>query len=91
MIVFIQKIIRLFCAVCVIGIFAAIIIAFYVAAREIQPALFWINILAPKPGDRYSNELVIGLTMLTFMVPLCALLAVLIGILSLLDRLKGHY
>jgi len=43
---------------------------------ETYPALFFINLMAPDPGDRYNVVLVAGLTFLVLILPLILILLI---------------
>ena len=45
-------------------------VAVYASILEIQPALFFIEFIAPTPGDRYSLTFVLLITWLLFLIPL---------------------
>jgi hypothetical protein len=49
---------------------AAFVIGAVSTYKQIQPALFWIDLFAPNEGDTYSIKVVAGLTILTLMAPL---------------------
>jgi hypothetical protein len=49
---------------------AAFLIGAVSTYKQIQPALFWIDIFAPNAGDTYSIKIVAGLTILTLLLPL---------------------
>ena len=46
------------------------------AILEIQPALFFIDLMAPNPGDRYSVTGALVLTWFIFLAPLAVLLLI---------------
>jgi hypothetical protein len=50
--------------------------AVYTTIVEIQPALFFIDLMAPHNGDRYSATLVVLLVMFLLLIPLLAVLLV---------------
>ncbi len=52
---------------------------------ESQPALLWIDLFAPNPGDSYSIKLVFLLTLLTLLLPLLILHVVVFGIRKTID------
>jgi len=52
------------------------VIAISMTVMEIQPALFFIDFLAPNPGDTYNLVFVLLMTFLTFLIPLLVFLIV---------------
>ena len=50
------------------------IVAVYTTIREIQPALFFIDFLAPNPGDSYNFVIVLLTTLIALLIPLAAFL-----------------
>jgi hypothetical protein len=62
----------------VIGSFGSLIVESY-------PALFWIELLAPKPGDKYPIAITGLLTLLSLLLPLVLLMF----ILKLIRNRKG--
>ena len=58
-----QKLINAYVLLCGLG-------AITMTILEIQPALLFINILAPNPGDRYNLVLVLLITFLILILPL---------------------
>jgi len=52
------------------------IVAISTAFFEIQPALFFINFLAPNPGDKYSLAFVLIVTCFLLLIPLLVFLLV---------------
>jgi hypothetical protein len=59
--------------------------AAYGTFTESQPALLWIDLFAPNPGDTYSIKLVFLLTLLTLLMPLLLLHAIVYGIRKSID------
>ena len=51
-------------------------IALCTTVLEIQPALFFIDLMAPNPGDRYSVPLVMLIICLTLLLPLMVLMLI---------------
>lgn len=60
-----------------IYIFAAIILAFWSVIMETYPALFFINLFAPEPGDKYPIAITGLVTLLALLLPLLLLLFIL--------------
>lgn len=52
------------------------LIAVFMTVMEIQPALFFIDFLAPNPGDTYNLVFVLLMTFLIFLIPLLVFLIV---------------
>lgn len=55
---------------------AALVIAALSLVFETYPALFFIDLMAPNPGDRYSVTLALALTFLVLILPLALILLV---------------
>jgi hypothetical protein len=60
-----------------IYILISCIVAISTALLQIQPALFFIEFLAPNPGDKYNLVFVIIVTCMLFIIPFLVLLSVL--------------
>ena len=60
-----------------IYIFAAVILSFWSVVMETYPALFFINLFAPEPGDKYPLAITGLLTLLILLLPLALLLLIL--------------
>ncbi len=60
-----------------IYIFAALIGSFGSLFLELYPALFWIELFAPEPGDKYPIAITGMLTFLSLLLPLLILMFIL--------------
>jgi hypothetical protein len=68
-----------------IYIIGAAVFSFYASTTGIQPALFFIDFLAPNAGDEYSLTFVLLITFLIFLIPLLV-----IQLLARLSRSKSE-
>lgn len=59
-----------------IYVLVSTVIAISTTVLEVQPALTFIDFLAPNPGDNYSLVFVLLMTFLTFLIPLLIFLIV---------------
>lgn len=57
-------------ALTIIYIIISALLAIFTTVLEIQPSLFFINLSAPNPGDKYDVILVLLITWLIFLSPL---------------------
>lgn len=55
-------------------VFVSAVIAIATTLLEMQPALFFIEFLAPNPGDSYNLVFVLLMTFLVFLLPLLVVL-----------------
>lgn len=60
-----------------IYVFAAAILSFGSLIMETYPALFFINLVAPEPGDKYPAAIIGLLTLLVMLLPLLLVLFIL--------------
>src|SRR3989344_8434481 len=61
-------------ALTLIYVITTIAYSLFAVVAELQPALLWMEIFAPNIGDTYPIVAVGGLTMLTFLLPMVAIL-----------------
>ncbi len=67
----------------------AALFTFYATIQEIQPALFFIDIMAPNSGDTYSVTLTLLLTFLLFLAPIVLIQLVMKTLRKKPDKVVG--